>query len=103
MFYHAVLMKLEEADAEFLARVEQYAERVRAELPWVRDYRFGPNLASRAGEYKWTVIATFDSEEDHERYQISPVHQEMKAFMAPRIAQIVVCDVETPAKGAQHG
>lgn len=103
MFYHAVLMSLTDADAEFLARVEAYAARVRAELPYVRDYHFGPNLASRAGAYRWTVIATFDNEEDHERYQVSPVHQEMKVFMGPCIGQIVVCDVDTPNPEARHG
>lgn len=103
MFYHAVLMNLEDASAEFLARVEDFAARVRAELPYVRDYHFGPNLASRAGPYRWTVIATFDDEEAHERYQVSPVHQEMKAYMGPRIAQIVVCDVESSAAGSRHG
>lgn len=103
MFFHAVLMRLVDADAAFVARVEAYAARVRAELPCVRDYHFGPNLASRAGEYPWLVVATFDSEEDHERYQVSQVHQEMKAFMAPRIVQIVVGDIDTANPALRRG
>lgn len=103
MFFHTVLMRLVDADAAFVARVEAYAARVRAELPYVRAYHFGPNLASRSGEYPWLVVATFDHEEDHERYQVSPVHQEMKLFMAPRIAQIVVGDADASELQAPHG
>jgi len=103
VFYHAVLMNLNDADADFLSRVDQYATRVRAELPFVRDYHFGRNVASRAGQYGWIVIATFDDERDHERYQVSDVHQQMKAFMAPHIAEIVACDIESPARERHHG
>lgn len=103
MFYHAVLMNLSDANADFLSRVDQYAARVRAELPYVRDYHFGRNVASRAGRYDWIVIATFDSERDHERYQVSDVHQQMKAFMGPHIAGIVVCDIESPAQERSDG
>jgi hypothetical protein len=103
MFYHAVLMNLSNTSAEFLSQVDEFAARVRTELPYVRDYHFGRNVASRAGQFGWAVIAAFDTEEDHERYQVSGVHQQMKAFMGPHIADVVVCDVETPAAGGRHG
>lgn len=103
MFYHAVLMNLSGVNAAFLSRVDEYAFRIRAELPYVRDYHFGRNVASRAGQYDWIVIATFDGESDHERYQVSEVHQQMKAFMTPHIAEIVVCDIESPAQERRHG
>lgn len=103
MFYHAVLMDLSDAHDDFLSRVDEYAARVRAELPFVRDYHFGRNVASRAGGYGWIVIAAFDDERDHQRYQVSDVHQQMKAFMAPHIAGIVVCDIESPARVRHHG
>ena len=94
MFYHVVMMRLTEADDAFLARVRHYEERIRHELPYVRDYRFGRNVAVRAKDYAWAVIGVFDNSADHDRYQVSPVHQEMKAFMAPHIADIVVCDLD---------
>ncbi len=95
MFFHAVLMELSDTSPEFIAQVDSYTDRVRAELPYVRNYHFGPNVASRAGQYRWVVIATFDTEADHERYQVSEVHTQMKRFMGPHIADIVVCDVDT--------
>lgn len=98
MFYHVVMMRLTDADDAFLARVGGYADRIRRELAYVRDYRFGRNVASRAKDYAWAVIGTFDSAADHDRYQVSAVHQEMKAFMAPHIADMVVCDYD-PAGG----
>ena len=92
MFYHVVLMRLTDADDAFLARVSDFGERIRLELPYVLDYQFGRNVALRANGYDWTVIGRFENSADHDRYQISPVHQEMKAFMMPHIADIVVCD-----------
>ncbi len=103
MFYHAVLMNLSNANPEFLSRVDSYVARIRAELPYVRDYHFGPNRASRAAQFGWAVVASFDDERGHERYQLSEVHQQMKAFMGPHIADIVVCDIESPAAERRHG
>lgn len=95
MFYHVVLMRLTDTDDAFLTRVRDYEERIRRELLYVRDYQFGRNIAARADGYDWTVIGTFESSADHDRYQVSPAHQEMKAFMSPHIAEIVVCDFDT--------
>jgi len=75
MFYHVVLMRLTDADDGFLARVSDFGERIRLELPYVLDYQFGRNVAFRAKGYDWTVIGTFENSADHDRYQISPVHQ----------------------------
>ena len=95
MFYHIVLMRLHDPDRAFHDRVHGYAERVRRELPYVRAYEYCRNEASRAQGFDWAIIAAFDSSADHDRYQVSGVHQEMKAFMTPRIADIVVCDSDS--------
>ncbi len=100
MFHHVVLMELKDADARFLARVRDYETRIRRELPYVRSYHFGRNAAARAKAFAWVVVATFDSAADHDRYQVSPAHQEMKAFMTPHIADIVVCDFDGSAGDA---
>ncbi len=100
MFHHIVLMRLDNVDQTFLARVRGYEQRIRAELPFVRSYHFGSNRASRSQGLTWAVVSVFDTASDHDRYQASDVHQEMKAFMSPHIADIVACDFdseETPA------
>ena len=95
MFYHAVLMKLSNTDPTTLARIAHYERRMLAELTYMRDYRFGRNVASRARDFDWVVVATFDNSADHERYQVSDVHQELKAFMAQYITDLVVCDIDS--------
>lgn len=92
MTFHVVMMRLTGADDAFLAHASHYAERVRRKLPHVRDYQFGRHVAARAKGFTWTVTGTFDSSTDHGLYQVSALHQEMKAFMSPHIADIVACD-----------
>lgn len=97
MFFHIVMMRLTpDADATVHTRIGGFVTRVRRELDYVHDYHFGRNIADRGKGYDWAVVGTFASSADHDRYQISAVHQEMKAFMTPYIADIVVCDFETP-------
>ena len=95
MFHHVVLLNLKGLDPASLSELHGFASRMRDVLPYVREFYFGINKASRAAQYGWTVVATFDNEDDHERYQISDLHQEMKAFLTPFIEDIVVADVET--------
>lgn len=95
MFHHIVLMRIEGADEAFHRTVEDYAARVRCELDYVVDYVYRPNLADRSGGYDWTILSSFASSADHDRYQVSDLHQEMKGFMAPRIAALLACDVES--------
>ena len=96
MFHHIVLMRFTAAtDARFLAEVERYADRIRRELPYVRAYAFVRNAAGRAQGYDWAVIAHFDDSAAHDAYQVSDAHQEMKAYMAPFIADLIACDAAT--------
>ena len=97
MFHHIVLMRLSGIDAAFHRQVAVYVARIHAELPYVRGYAFVPNRADRAAGYDWAVLSSFDTEEDHDRYQGSAVHREMKAYMASFIEAMVVCDAETRA------
>jgi quinol monooxygenase YgiN len=97
MFYHIVMMRLSErADAAFHARVEAYAERVRRECRGLLHYDYGSNLADRGGGYDRAMLSVFESSSAHDAYQVSPVHQEMKAYMTPFIADLVVCDSDCP-------
>lgn len=97
MFYHVVMMRYTPAaDAEFHRRVEGYVERVRHECGGLVRYDYGANVASRAKGYDWVVAGVFESSAAHDAYQVSPPHQEMKAYMMPFIADLVVCDMDVP-------
>lgn len=96
MFYHVVMMKLtEEAGEGFHAKVEAFATEIRRSAKGLVAYDYGPNLADRAKGYDRAVVGAFETSADHDTYQVSDVHQRMKAYMTPFIADLVVCDFET--------
>ena len=95
MFHHVVLMQFTaEANQDFLDKVEAFSEQIRKSARNLRGYVFKPNLASRSGGLNWGIVGSFASSADHDAYQVSPVHQQMKVFMTPYIARIVVCDID---------
>lgn len=95
MFHHVVLMQLgPTADRPFLERVHAYAEQIRRETTGLREYVFRRNQASRSDGLNWAVVSSFFTAADHDAYQVSALHQEMKAFMTPHIARIVACDID---------
>lgn len=98
MFYHVVLMTFTpEAGPAFFDRVEHFARRVRAECADVVTYGLTENVASRADGLTHGLVCVFGSSQAHDDYQVSPAHVEMKAFISPFIARIVVLDGEVPA------
>jgi len=93
MFYHIVMMQFSDvADADFFAKVEHYCDRVRRECHGVRDYFIAPNEAARSEGLTHAVVLVCDDSAAHDAYQISPAHQEMKAFMTSFITRTVVFD-----------
>lgn len=98
MFYHIVMMRFTpEADDAFFERVKHYEGRIRAECADVVTYAMAKNVASRGDGLTHAVVATFRSSKAHDDYQVAPAHVEMKAFMSPCIARIVVLDTEVAA------
>lgn len=95
MFHHIVLMRMSGTDEAFHREVDRFVARIRSELPNVLGYSYGPNLADRSGGYDRAILSSFATAEDHDRYQASDVHQEMKAFMAPRIEALIACDFQS--------
>lgn len=92
MYHHIVLLRLHGIDENFHARVAEYVAQLRAELSNVRSYEFVRNKARRASGYEWAVISSFDTQEDHDRYQISQAHRRIEDFMRPYIDDLIVCD-----------
>lgn len=104
MFIHVVMMRFTpEADEAMHRVVHGFAERIRSEADGLFDYRFGRNVADRAKGFDWSVIGMFRSSRDHDGYQASKAHQEMKAFMSPFISDLVVCDFDTNAAAGSAG
>lgn len=91
------------ADRAFHAAVETYCERVRAGDPRPRRYIYHRNIAARSDGLDYAIVAAFDSAAEHDRYQVSATHQEMKAFMAPFTERLVACDVDEAMRMDTNG
>ncbi|MOA04793.1 Stress responsive A/B Barrel Domain protein [compost metagenome] len=97
MYMHLVMMEFSPAaGAEFFARVEAYAERIRQECKGVNVYHFGANEAARSQGYAHAVVSAFESAQAHDDYQVSPAHVEMKSYMGAFIQRMVVFDGAAP-------
>lgn len=95
MFHHVVLMEFTAAaDRHFFEQVEAFAERVRRDAPNLLRYVFSRNIASRSDGLTHGIVSSFVSGADHDAYQVSDVHQQMKAYMTPFIARIIVCEID---------
>lgn len=93
MFQHIVMMQLSDrVDEHFFHKVQQYVLRVRNECDGVLLYHFGENVAERSQGYAYVTSSAFTDSEAHDRYQVSPAHVAMKAFMADYIERVVVYD-----------
>ncbi|MBV1894938.1 MAG: Dabb family protein [Rhodobacteraceae bacterium] len=93
MLQHVVMMSYTDAaDDSFMAKIASYTDRVRRECAGIVNYAHCPNVADRRQQYTHAVVGTFESHAAHEAYQVSPAHQEMKAYMAAFIVDLVACD-----------
>ena len=97
MFYHVVMLKLtKDADAAYHAKAAAFGDDFRKSAKGLVSYEYGRNVSDRNKGYDWAVVAVFETSADHDAYQVSELHQKVKAFMTPAIADLVVCDFQTP-------
>jgi len=82
----------ERADAVFHRRVREYCERARAECEGLLLYDYCKNVADRADGLTHAVIGAFTDAAAHDRYQVAPVHIEMKQYMQEYIERLTVFD-----------
>ena len=101
MLYHIILLRYtERADAAFQAGVHAYVDRIRSQCTGLRRLEYGKNIADRGKGYDWVWVSAFDSQDAHENFQISTVHQELKMYLAPFVADVVVCDADFSSPAA---
>ncbi len=64
-------------------------------MPWVRAYKFGPDLGFAAGNADFAVTADFDDVAGYEAYRDFPAHLEvLSSIIKPIVAQRVAVQVE---------
>ena len=58
-------------------------------------YYFGAKVSDRSKSFTHCNLSVFESSRAHDRYQVHPLHKEIRALMVPRM-EIVVCDLDVP-------
>jgi len=84
---HVVLMRWKPgtSDAEKQAVREGLAA-LPAEIPEIRSYQFGDDLAIAEGNYGFAIVADFENPPDFQAYSVHEVHQKL---IAERIRPIL--------------
>ena len=64
----------DDATAEQIAAITEGLAGLPAQIPEIRDYRFGPDLGINEGNHQFAVVADFDSMDDYLVYRDHPAH-----------------------------
>lgn len=80
MIRHVVMFrfKQEATDAQKRAIAENLT-RLPGKIDVIRRYEFGPDAGLSEGNFDFTVVADFDSEDDYRSYAAHPDHQALIA------------------------
>lgn len=67
-------------------------------IPGLLDMEYGPYKSGEGLNEDFThgFIMTFDSPESRDVYLPHPVHEEVKEFVVPKLAKVIVFDFEVP-------
>lgn len=77
-FHHVVMFRwAESVDADHVARVAAFLDRLPQEIPEIARYRHGPDAGVNEGNYDYAVAGEFADLDAYLVYRDHPVHQEM--------------------------
>jgi hypothetical protein len=80
----------DDVTAEQIASMTDGLTGLPGQIPEIRDYRFGPDLAINEGNHQYAVVADFDSVEEYLVYRDHPAHM---AVITERIRPIIASRV----------
>lgn len=93
MFVHVAFFKLKERNAENMEKVKNILMRVDGKVPTLNTIKVGTDVVGSDRSYDVALIATFDSREDMDAYQVHPVHlNEVKANLKSLVSSSVSVD-----------
>ncbi|MBL4757691.1 MAG: Dabb family protein [Rhizobiales bacterium] len=97
MITHIVLMKMNGgADEKFVARMQDYATKIRDQISEVQSYEIVPNVADGNKGFNWAILSTFANEEDIASYKVAPLHLEFVSFCDPFTEDFLTLDYVVP-------
>jgi hypothetical protein len=81
----------EDVTAEQIAAMTDGLTGLPGQIPEIRDYRFGSDLAINDGNHQYAVVADFDSVEEYVVYRDHPAHlavinQRIRPIITSRVA-----------------
>lgn len=95
MFTHVVFFKLKDKSKENIEKAKSILMRVEGKVPTLKTVKVGIDVVRSARSYDLALIATFDSLEDMEAYQVHPVHvNEVLADLKPMLESSAAVDFE---------
>ena len=95
MFTHVVFFKLKDKNKENIERAKEILMRVDGNVPTLRSIKVGVDVVNSARSYDLALIATFDSIEGMNEYQVHPVHvDEVLANLKPMLESSAAVDFE---------
>ncbi|MEF2965582.1 Dabb family protein [Paenibacillus sp. M1] len=81
MIKHIVLFKLKDASTENIADAAEVLRGLKGKVEQLRELEVGIDVVKSARSYDIALVATFDSLEDLEGYQVHPGHQKVIEYM----------------------
>lgn len=95
MFTHVVFFKLKDKSKENIQKAKNILSRVDGRVPTLKSIKVGIDVVRSARSYDVALIATFDSQEDMDAYQVHPVHaNEVLAELKPMLESSAAVDFE---------
>lgn len=95
MFTHVVFFKLKDNNKENVEKAREILMQVEGRVPTLKTVKVGIDVVRSERSYDLALIATFDSREDMDAYQIHPVHtEEVLANLRPMLESSAAVDFE---------
>jgi hypothetical protein len=94
MIKHIVFFKLKDSSAESVERTAKVLRGLEGKVEQLRSLEIGLDVIHSARSYDIALVATFDSLEDLQGYQIHPEHQKVIQYMNEVRENSVAVDYE---------
>lgn len=95
MFHHVVLLEFHDPNSmEQIEFMREQTEFLGREISEVVHIEFKKNLADRGREFTHAIIASFESSQKHDAYQVHPAHLLVKERIKDTIKSLLVLDYE---------
>ncbi len=96
MLTHIVLIKLKDSSPALVQSVHDRMAAINGHIPQLRSLEVGINLVSSERAADLALVATFDSAEAMQAYQVHPVHVAMLNDVRRHFAAVTATDYESP-------